>query len=118
MKQICHTISCKTLQNGAVLSGGSFCFPHLMIPEAILKGTNKERDEEYKPWHTGNYRAKLANASFRTARSSLAVSEKIILTAFRYFSRKPCLTGSIYRWALVVQRAAKARIFTIKIKES
>lgn len=65
-------------------------------------------------WHTGNYRAKLANASFRTARSDLQVSEKIILTALRYFYRKPCLTGSIYRPALVVQRAAKARIFTIK----
>ena len=40
---------------------------------------------------------------------------KTILTALRYFSRKPCLTGSIYRRALVVQRAAKARVFTIKI---
>ena len=41
-----------------------------------------------------------------------AVSEKIILAALRYFSRKPCLSGSICRWALVVQRAAKARVFT------
>ena len=32
----------------------------------------------------------------------------------RYFSRKPCLSGSICRWALVVQRAAKARVFTVK----
>ena len=39
-----------------------------------------------------------------------AVSEKIILAALRYFSRKPCLSGSICRWALVVQRAAKAGI--------
>ena len=43
-----------------------------------------------------------------------AVSEKIILAALRYFSRKPCLSGSIRRRALVVQRAAKARVFTIK----
>ena len=43
-----------------------------------------------------------------------AVSEKIILAALRYFSRKPCLSGSICRWALVVQRAAKARVFTVK----
>ena len=35
----------------------------------------------------------------------------------RYFSRKPCLSGSICRWALVVQRAAKARVFTLKNKE-
>lgn len=33
----------------------------------------------------------------------------------RYFSRKPCLSGSIRRRALVVQRAAKARAFTLKI---
>ena len=32
----------------------------------------------------------------------------------RYFSRKPCLSGSICRWALVVQRAAKALVFTVK----
>ena len=32
------------------------------------------------------------------------VSEKIILAQLRYFSRKPCLTGSISRNALVVQR--------------
>ena len=32
----------------------------------------------------------------------------------RYFSRKPCLSGSVCRWALVVQRAAKARVFTLK----
>ena len=43
-----------------------------------------------------------------------AVSEKIILAALRYFSRKPCLSGSVCRWALVVQRAAKARVFTVK----
>ena len=46
-----------------------------------------------------------------------AVSEKIILAALRYFSRKPCLSESICRWALVVQRAAKARVFTLKNKE-
>ena len=46
-----------------------------------------------------------------------AVSEKIILAALRYFSRKPCLSGSVCRWALVVQRAAKARVFTLKNKE-
>ena len=64
-----------------------------------------------------NYRAKLANASIRTARSCLAVSGKIILATLRYFSRKPCLTGSVHRLALVVQRAAKARVFTNKINK-
>ena len=46
------------------------------------------------------------------------VSGKIILALFRYFSRKPCLTGSICRKALVVQRAAKARVFTNKTIKS
>ena len=41
------------------------------------------------------------------------VSEKIILAVLRYFPRKPCLTGSISRNALVVQRTAKVRILTI-----
>lgn len=44
-----------------------------------------------------------------------AVSEKSSSPGgLRYFSRKPCLSGSIRRRALVVQRAAKARVFTIK----
>lgn len=40
-------------------------------------------------------------------------SEKIILALLRYFPRKPCLTGSISRTALVVQRTAKVRVLTI-----
>ena len=53
----------------------------------------------------------------KAALMGLAGQEKIILAALRYFSRKPCLSGSICRWALVVQRAAKARVFTLKNKE-
>ena len=41
------------------------------------------------------------------------VSVKIILAVLRYFPRKPCLTGSISRNALVVQRTAKVRVLTI-----
>ena len=41
------------------------------------------------------------------------VSEKIILALLQYFPRKPCLTGSISRTALVVQRTAKVRVLTI-----
>ena len=36
----------------------------------------------------------------------------------RYFSRKPCLSGSVCRKAHVVQRAAKARVSTIKMIKS
>ena len=35
----------------------------------------------------------------------------------RYFSRKPCFSGSIRRPAPVVQRAAKARVFTLNNKD-
>lgn len=91
-----------------------------MYPE--LSETDNSTDREEKEVNTAidrpkNYRAKLANASFRTSRSGLAVSGKIILTVFRYFPRKPCLTGSVHRLALVVQRAAKARVFTNKINK-
>lgn len=66
-------------------------------------------------WHTGNYRAKLANAFVRTARSSLAVSEKIILAGgLRYFSRKPCLTEGICRRALVVHGLPKPEYSQLK----
>ena len=63
-----------------------------------------------------NYRAKLAYASCRTARSGRKRFRKKSSSpgGLRYFSRKPCLSGSIRRRALVVQRAAKARVFTIK----
>ena len=52
-----------------------------------------DRDREERKANTAidrpkNYRAKLANASIRTARSSLAVSEKIILAPLRYFPSK------------------------------
>lgn len=36
----------------------------------------------------------------------------------RYFSRKPCLSGSVCRKAHVVQRTAKARVSTIKMIKS
>ena len=37
---------------------------------------------------------KISVRLFRTARPSLAVSEKIILAALRYFSKKPCTIRS------------------------
>ena len=65
---------------------------------------------------TGNpliYRAKVADAFFRTARPRLRFRKKSSSPfRLRYFSRKPCLSGSLRRKALVVQRAAEARVFT------
>ncbi|MCS2725616.1 hypothetical protein NXW08_20015 [Bacteroides uniformis] len=113
MKQNCHTKSVGTLQNRAVLRGGSFCFPPFVEPETRTTGI-KGKGMKTQTWHTGNYRAKLANAFVRTARSSLAVSEKIILTALRYFSRKPCLTEGICRRALVVHGLPKPEYSQLK----
>lgn len=75
MKHNCHTKSSGTLQNRAVFRDGSFCFPPSVEPETITTGI-KGKGMKTQTWHTGNYRAKLANAFVRTARSSLAVSEK------------------------------------------
>ena len=80
----------------------------------------KEREAYTAIDRPENYRAKLANASFRTARPGPpGFGEKSSSPGgLAVFSRKPCLSGSVCRKALVVQRAAKARVFTIKIIES
>ena len=114
MKHNCHTKSSGTLQNRAVFRDGSFCFPPSVEPETITTGI-KGKGMKTQTWHTGNYRAKLANAFVRTARSSLAVSEKIILAGgLRYFSRKPCLTEGICRRALVVHGLPKPEYSQLK----
>lgn len=113
MKHNCHTKSSGTLQNRAVFRDGSVCFPPSVEPETITTGI-KGKGMKTQTWHTGNYRAKLANAFVRTARSSLAVSEKSsspwacgifpkTLPYRRHLPSGPCSS-----------RAAKARIFTIK----
>ena len=92
-----------------------------MYPE--LSETDNSTDREEKEVNTAidrpkNYRAKLANASFGRQGRALRFREKSSSPfRLRYFSRKPCLTGSVRRKALVVQRAAKARVFTNKINK-
>lgn len=52
MKPTCDIHSCGTLQNGAVLSGGSFC----LMPERAEVGTNGKNKKEHslgKPRTTG-----------------------------------------------------------------
>ena len=92
-----------------------------MYPE--LSETDNSTDREEKEVNTAidrpkNYRAKLANASFGWQGRALRFRKKSSSPfRLRYFPRKPCLTGSVRRKALVVQRAAKARVFTLKNKE-
>lgn len=86
--------------------GGSFCVRDLAeMGKMSVTGmaVRENGDANTAIGRPENYRAKLANASFgRQGRAAFQVSGKIILTAFRYFSRKPCLTGSVRRKALVV----------------
>ena len=117
MKRIYHTGPNITSRNRAVLSGGSFCFPCLM--EMRMTRTRMEKTgKRIQPLTDRELQGKVGKRFLSDGKvRPQAVSEKIILAALRYFSRKPCLSGSICRWALVVQRAAKARVFTLKNKE-
>ena len=87
-----------------------------LSPCPLLRKKGKTGMEDADIGSPRNYRAKLAYASCRTARSGRKRFRKKSSSpgGLRYFSRKPCLSGSIRRQALVVQRAAKARVFTIK----
>ena len=107
MERIYLTNSCKCLQSGAVLRGGSFCIrkPMEMTTAGIC---TEQKDRKIQPLTdrrtTGRSWQTLL---FGRQGRAFQVSGKIILTAFRYFSRKPCLTGSICRKALVVQQNNK-----------
>ncbi len=114
MNRRCHTNPITPHGTELSITGGSFCFPCFMNPEVKGIDIKRKRDGEYRlgiPGTTGqSWQMLLSDGKVKPCGFG-----KTILTALRYFSRKPCLTGSIYRRALVVQRAAKARVFTIKI---
>ena len=90
-----------------------------LSPCPLLRKNGKTGMEDADIGSPRNYRAKLAYASCRTARSGRKRFRKKSSSpgGLRYFSRKPCLSGSIRRPAPVVQRAAKARVFTLKNKD-
>ena len=95
-----------------------FCFPCLM--EMRMTRTRMEKTgKRIQPLTDRELQGKVGKRFFSDGKAGpFGFRGKIILAALRYFSRKPCLSGSVYRKALVVQRAAKARIFTIKIIKS
>lgn len=76
---------------------------------------NEERDRENASrWQADELQGKVGQCFLSDGKvGPRVVSEKIILALLRYFPRKPCLTGSISRNALVVQRTAKVRVLTI-----
>ena len=77
---------------------GGRLFLYLLCP-SYRKSRNSRnwKDENTAIDRPKNYRAKVANASVRTTRSGplRGFPGKIILALLRYFSRKPCLSGSI-----------------------
>ena len=76
---------------------------------------NEERDRENTShWQADELQGKVGQCFLSDSKvGPQVVSGKIILAVLRYFPRKPCLTGSISRNALVVQRTAKVRVLTI-----
>lgn len=73
-------------------------FLYLLCPSYRKSRNSRNRkDENTAIDRPKNYRAKVANASVRTTRSGplRGFPGKIILALLRYFSRKPCLSGSI-----------------------
>ena len=120
MKRIYHTGPNITSRNRAVLSGGSFCFPCLM--EMRMTRTRMEKTgKRIQPLTDRELQGKVGKRFFSDGKAgTLRVSRKNHPRpeGLRYFSRKPCLSGSVCRKAHVVQRAAKARVSTIKMIKS
>lgn len=98
------------------LSGNGRLFLYPSQPETTRK--EKGKDGKHRHWHTSELQGKggkcfLSDGKVRPYGFGKNHPRRRLL----YFSRKPCLSGSIRLKALVVQRAAKARIFTIKNKD-
>ena len=113
-----HINHCNTLQNRAVPTNGPVLYSTLYEDKGNGNRDEKERGH-IQPLADRELQGKVGKRFFSDGKAGpFGFRGKIILAALRYFSRKPCLSGSVYRKALVVQRAAKARIFTIKIIKS
>ena len=117
MKQMRHINHCNTLQDRAVPTDGSFGIPYFM--KTRMTGSGTERKEMHiQPLADRELQGKVGKRFFSDGKAgTLRVSRKNHPRpeGLRYFSRKPCLSGSVCRKALVVQRAAKARVSTIKM---
>ena len=101
---------------GAVLLGRLFLYTDNSGMKIWMK---KMKRENTSHWQADELQGKVGQCFLSDSKvGPQVVSEKIILAVLRYFPRKPCLTGSISRNALVVQRTAKVRVLTIikKIK--
>ncbi|WP_240058000.1 hypothetical protein [Bacteroides uniformis] len=89
---------------GLPLQGGSSCFQSIRKEGRMTETGEKPKDNRaiHVPM---NYRAKVVNASFRQARSGLAVSrEKSSSPAAPVFFPKTLPAGSIHLYRPIVQR--------------
>ena len=115
-----HINHCNTLQDRAVPTDGSFGIPYFMKTRMTGSGTERKGKRGiYSHWQTGNYRAKLANASFRTARPGpFGFRGKIILArrACGIFPANLACTGHDLLWPVVTGTPApKSRITKNKL---
>lgn len=114
MERIYLTNSCKCLQSGAVQKGGSSCI-HKPMEMTTSEIRTEQNDRQIQPLAgretTGQSWQTLL---FGRQGRAFQVSGKIILTLFRYFSRKPCLTEGICRRALVVHGLPKPEYSQLK----
>lgn len=110
-----HINHCNTLQNRAVPTNGPVLYSTLYEDKGNGNRDGKKRGH-IQLLADRELQGKVGKRFFSDGKAGpFGFRGKIILAALRYFSRKPCLSGSVYRKALVVQRAAKARVSTIKM---
>ena len=117
MKQMLHINHCNTLQNRAVPTNGPVLYSTLYEDKGNGNRDGKKRghiqllaDQELQGKVGKRFFSDGKAGTLRVSRKNHPRPEGL-----RYFSRKPCLSGSVCRKALVVQRAAKARVSTIKM---
>ena len=103
-------------------NGRLFWYPILYEDKDDGIRDGKERKERHiQPLADRELQGKVGKRFFSDGKAgTLRVSRKNHPRpeGLRYFSRKPCLSGSVCRKAHVVQRTAKARVSTIKMIKS
>ena len=115
-----HINHCNTLQNRAVPTNGPVLYSTLYEDKGNGNRDGKERGH-IQPLADRELQGRVGKRFFSDGKAgTLRVSRKNHPRpeGLRYFSRKPCLSGSVCRKAHVVQRAAKARVSTIKMIKS
>ena len=81
-------------------------------------GKGKDRNGRHRHWRPDELQGKVGKCFLSDGKVwPCGFGKNHPRRRLRYFSRKPCFSGSIRRPAPVVQRAAKARVFTLNNKD-